>query len=105
MPSERTSWTRARKLPVAPPDCHPAQRPLGGVVAHADPAVLEEPGQRLPVVEGVGDRLADLRLARDPRVLGTQPDLQLGTRGSAGSFRTARRSPAGWPLISRSILN
>src|SRR3954447_11426973 len=81
-PSERAA-SRCRLFgtgegPVAAPDRHAAQRALGRVVAQADPAVLEEPGERLPLVEGVGDRLADLRFGRHPRVLGAQPRLELG---------------------------
>src|SRR3954447_10962955 len=75
-PSERAASRcrlfRAGEGPVAPPDGDPAQRSLGRLVAQADPAVPEEAGERLPLVERVGDRLADLRLARDPRVLRTQ---------------------------------
>ena len=109
-PSERAA-SRCRLFgagegPVPAPDGHAAQRSLGRVVAHADPAVPEIAGQRLPVVEGVGDRLADLGLGRDPRVLGAQPRLELDRpAASPRSVRTARRSAAGLPLISRSIAN
>src|SRR3954470_754153 len=72
-PSERAA-SRCRLFgagegPVPAPDGHAAQRALGRVVAQADPPVPEEAGERLPVVERVGDRLAGLRFARDPPVL------------------------------------
>src|SRR3954470_6599455 len=80
-PSERTASRcrlfRAGEGPVPAPDGHPAQRALGRIVAHADPPIPEIAGQRLPVVEGVGERLAGLRFARDPPVLGAQPRLEL----------------------------
>src|SRR3954466_3663964 len=84
-PSERAA-SRCRLFgtgegPVPAPDGHPAQRSLGRVVAHADPPIPEIAGQRLPVVEGVGERLAGLRLARNPRVLDTQPGLELAHQG------------------------
>jgi hypothetical protein len=43
---------RAGEGPIVPAQGHPAQRPLGGVVADADPTVVHEPvsaAQRLRV--------------------------------------------------------
>ena len=37
-----------------------AQRSFGGVVGHAEAAVVEEADQAAPVVEAVSDRLGDL---------------------------------------------
>ena len=85
---------RAGEGPVAPADGHAAQRPLGRVVAQTDPPVAQEPGERLPVVECVGDRLADLRLARDPLLLLPQPGLELGQERRRPSLGTASRSSA-----------
>src|SRR3954447_24721483 len=84
-PSERAA-SRCRLFgagegPVPAPDGHPAQRALGGVVAQADAPVPEEAGEGGPVVQGVGDRPADLRLGRHARVLDAQPRLELGHQG------------------------
>jgi hypothetical protein len=62
--------------PVVAADSNAAQRPLGGVVGHAQAAVVEEADQRLPGVEAVGDRLGDLVVGRQPGVLLAQPDAE-----------------------------
>src|SRR5436190_23461452 len=48
--------------PVVTADRNPAQRPLGGIVGHAQAAVIEETSKRGPAVEAVLDRLGDLVL-------------------------------------------
>src|SRR5690349_15669488 len=55
--------------PVAATDGDAPHGPLGGIVAHAQAAVVEEANQRLPAVEAVGDRLAGLATGRYPVVL------------------------------------
>jgi hypothetical protein len=61
---------------IVAPDGDAAQRPLGGVVGHAQAAVVEEADQRVPGVEAVGDRLGDLAVGRQPGVLLAQPCFQ-----------------------------
>ena len=63
----------ACECPVVTPDSDAAQRPLGGVVGHAQAAIVEEAGQAVPAVEAVGDRLGDLAVRREPAVLLAQP--------------------------------
>lgn len=46
--------------PVALASGHGPHRSLGGVVAHAEAAIVEEAHESVPEVEAVGDRLADL---------------------------------------------
>src|SRR3954454_24973170 len=97
-PSERAASRcrlfRAGEGPVAAPDRHAAQRPLGRVVAQADAPVAEEAGERGPVVQGVADRLAGLRLARDPRLLDAQPGRELTDQG-LGPFLPDRQALRG----------
>ena len=44
------------------PDRDAAQRPLGGIVGHAQPPVIEEAGERWPPLEAVIDRLGGIAL-------------------------------------------
>ena len=61
-----------------------AQRPLGGIVGHAQAAIVEEADQCVPGVEAVGDRLGDLAVRREPGVLLAQPGAQrLDARATA----------------------
>src|SRR5260370_15343107 len=70
--------------PVVAADGDAAQRTLGGVVAEAQPAVVEEADQGIPAVEAVGDRLGDLAVGREPGVFLAQPGAQrLDTRPAA----------------------
>ena len=62
--------------PVVAADGDAAQRPLGGVVGHAEAAVVEEAGEGLPALEAVGDRLGDLAVGRELGVLLAQPGSQ-----------------------------
>ena len=50
--------------PVAPSQGDAAQRSFGGVVAEADPAIVEEAGEVVPAPEHVIHRLQDLGGAR-----------------------------------------
>src|SRR5689334_10706786 len=49
------AFVRTGKGPVAAPDGDGAQGAFGRVVAHAEPAVVEEATERGPAVEAVGD--------------------------------------------------
>lgn len=62
--------------PVAPAGGDRAHRRLGGIVAHAQAAIVEEADERVPGVEAVGDDLCSLAVGRDPGVLLAQPDAQ-----------------------------
>src|SRR6266851_2885746 len=53
-----------------------AQRPLGGVVAETQPAVVEEARQGIPTIEAVGDRLGGLACGRELGISLAQPGFQ-----------------------------
>ena len=55
-----------------------AQRPLGGIVGHAQAAVVKEADKAAPAVEAVGDGLGGLAMHGQLRPLRLQPDLQFG---------------------------
>ena len=60
---------RSGEGPVRPSDGDAAQGALGGVVRHADAAILEEAGQRAPSLETVGDGFSEFALGRQLRAL------------------------------------
>jgi hypothetical protein len=55
-----------------------AQCTFGGVVRHAQAAVVEEADKAAPAVEAVGNGLGGLAVGRQLRPLRMQPDLQFG---------------------------
>src|SRR5579883_2803603 len=69
---------RSREGPVFAADRDAAQRSLGGIVRHAQPAVIEEADEAGPAVEAVGDRLGDIVARRELGALLAQPSLQCG---------------------------
>jgi hypothetical protein len=91
---------RAGEGPVAPANGDAAQRPLGRVVAQADPSILEEPGECLPVVESdrqtVERSSAGSSATKAPR----EPDEIDAAYGVCEAFRRAGLSPecdvSGW---------
>ena len=56
---------------------HTAQRAFGGVVGQADTTVVEEPGERGPVLQHIVDRTRDRVVACESGTLGPQPLLQV----------------------------
>jgi hypothetical protein len=82
-----------------------AQRAFGGIVGHAQAAIVKKADKAAPAVEAVGDRLGGLAVGRQLRPLRLQPELQFGDERPAGSARTRCRSGGGLPLMSRSIAN
>src|ERR1700730_17426060 len=64
--------------PVVPTQGDGAQRPLAEVVVYRQIPLLQVASQRLPVVQGVADRLAQSRLRQRLGPLLLQPLLQLG---------------------------
>ena len=83
--------------PVVAADRNSAQRPLGGIVGHAEPAVVEEPGERRPALEDVVDRLGDIVLPESSGPLLAQTGSKSATR--AGCAPCARQADA--PLKGR----
>ena len=73
----------ASKQPGFSAERKATQRPFGGIVGQADPAILDEPSEPVPVIEQVLDRLDDGGRARQPRKLVTQPTLQSGQQRRA----------------------
>src|SRR3546814_3001541 len=59
-----------------------SQRPLGGIVCQADPAVLGEAGEVAPTLEQVVDRPGDGGRARELGPLLAQPCFQFGEQRS-----------------------
>jgi len=55
-----------------------AQCAFGGIVRHAQAAVVEEANEAAPTVEAVGDSLGGLAVGRQLRPLRMQPELQFG---------------------------
>src|SRR3546814_9911424 len=60
-----------------------SQRPLGGIVCQADPAVLGEAGEVAPTLEQVVDRPGDGGRARELGPLLAQPCFQFGEQRRA----------------------
>ena len=70
------AFVGAGEGPVAAPDRDGTQLALGGVVGHAQAAIIEEAGQRRPALEAVVDGLAGIAVLGDPGALLAQPGLQ-----------------------------
>ena len=77
------AFVGAREGPIPAADSDAAQRPLGGVVRHAQPTVVEEAGERGPALERVVDRLGGLALGGEASALTAQSSLQFGEQGPA----------------------
>jgi len=67
----------AGECPVAPAQGDAAQRSFGGVVAEADPAIVEEAGEVVPAPEHVVHWLQDLGGARQGFALAEQPGVHV----------------------------
>jgi len=67
---------------------------LGGVVAQANAAVVEEPGERRPALQHVVRGLGEIVAARQLGPLFAQPALQIADLGTLSSCRAARRCSA-----------
>src|SRR5712691_10470882 len=66
----------AGESPVMTPDCDAAQSSLGGIVRHAQAAVIEITGECGPAAEAVLDRFGGLVLGGELGALLAQPSLQ-----------------------------
>src|SRR5690349_10817432 len=88
------AFVGAGEGPVAPPGSHRPHGPLGSIVAHAETAIIEEAPESVPVVQAVGDGLADLAAGRDAAVLLAQPAPQLVDERFAALL--ANTLPLGW---------
>src|SRR5689334_1844083 len=60
-----SALVRTCEGPVLAPDGGPAELPLGGIVGHAQTAVVQEARKRGPAGEAVGNSSAELALARE----------------------------------------
>ncbi len=67
---------RTSKQPSLAAQRKPAQRPLGGVVGQAHPAILDKARKAVPAPEQIVNRLDHRSRARQTRTLGLQPLLQ-----------------------------
>jgi hypothetical protein len=74
--SAAATFIRACEGPVVATDSNWPDFPLGGIVGHAQPPVVEEARQRHPSGQAIGDGFADAALSRELCALLTQPDLQ-----------------------------
>jgi hypothetical protein len=80
-----------------------AQRPFGGVVRHAQAAIIEKTGERSPAIEAALDRLA-ISLRADSLRRCSRSQVSSGkTSGRLRSLRMRLRSCGALPLTSRSI--
>ena len=91
--------------PIAAPDMHGAQFPFGSVVRHAQAAIVEEAGERVPAPQAIVDRLAGIAVLGDARTLLAQPALQLDDERPAAFVADGDALLAVIPLMSRSIAN
>lgn len=98
-----TAAVRAAEQPCLPPERHAAERPLGGVVRDADPAIVEEAGERIPAAQHVVDGFGEIMVARQLRVLLDEPGLQLGHERRAQL--PARGKALGGGLVVDGALN
>ena len=80
-----------------------ADASLDDIGVELDATVVEEPGEPVPVVQGVPDIPGDRRLAGDAGELQFEPVLERQHERLAAVWRTARRSSALRPLIVFSI--
>ena len=69
---------RAAEQPGFAPEGDASQRAFGGVVADADPPIVQEPGKRRPPLEQVVDGARDVVAPREPQALFAQPPVQFG---------------------------
>ncbi len=75
-----------------------AQRPLGGVVAKTNPAVLEKAIKAVPALEQIVDRFDDRGRSRQAGTFFAQPSLQLGKERSALLLPDARAPVGAGPV-------
>jgi len=69
--------------PCPAPQGNAAQCALGGVVAQADAAVVEEAGESRPARQHIVDRLGGFGMARQAGALGAHPCFEIGDDGPA----------------------
>jgi len=96
------AFVGAGEGPVAAPDGDGTQLALGGVVRHAETAVIEEAGQRRPALEMALP--VSLFLNTLPRCSRNQVS-NARISGQLRSVRTPTRRIGARPLISRSMAN
>src|SRR6516165_1980244 len=68
---------RAAEGPVASAYRNAANGALGGIVRQTDAAIVEETGERLPMVEGIVDGLGERPLGGEFFARGAQPGLEV----------------------------
>jgi hypothetical protein len=86
-----TAFVGACEGPVFAPHCDGAQFALGGVVRHAQSAVVEEARECRPALEAVVYGFPGLAALGDPGALLAQPSLQLDGERSAALLARADR--------------
>jgi hypothetical protein len=75
----------AREQPGLSAESDAAEHAFGGVVGQANPAVVEEPGERRPALEGVVQRLGEVVVTRQPSPGLEHPGVEVGDeRGHDG---------------------
>lgn len=68
----------AAEPPRLAPECNAAQRLAAGIVADADPAFVEEAGERRPALEQVVQRLGDVGMVGEPAAFAPHLGLEIG---------------------------
>jgi hypothetical protein len=89
-----STFVGPRESPIAAPDRNGTQLALSGIVGHAEPAVVEEAGERYPALDAVVDGFAGLAALGDPGTLLTQPALQRDDERSAALMADFPRARA-----------
>ena len=85
--------------PVLAADGHGAQLAFGGVVGHAQPAIVDEAREHLPALEAVVDRLGGLALAGELGAALVQEGMKLIDQ------RAAARMARGFALVGRQTVD
>jgi hypothetical protein len=67
-----------REQPCLSAEGHAAQLAFGCIIRQADPAIGQEPGERVPALEHVIHGLGEVGMPRQPAALLTHPDPEAG---------------------------
>src|SRR6266853_490363 len=78
-----TAFVGSGERPVVAADRNAAQRPLGGIIGHAEATIVQEPGECSPAIEAVLDRFGGLVTRGELAALLAQPSLQCRNKGPA----------------------
>ena len=75
-----------------------AEGAFGGVTRQADPVVGQEPGEHLPALEGVVQRLGEIVLAPQPSPGLEHPGVEVGDQWSRNGIAVRQALRGGTPI-------